>query len=1182
MKMPAIRGIVRQQPSGQPIAKVRVRAYDRDDQTNDLVGQGITAEDGGFEIAGEDAAFAEFVEDGADVVIDVELPDGRTHSARRDLRWNAGQLLPVSTIDVSVGLLDAGGESEHVPGEMKGGDAHGHGEGKKDDHDHEHDHGNGHDHSSVRCGWCGRCHGRRDPCHRPKPPERCRDIYLKIEKIPAYSPVAPDDAEHHKHRRDCMRNPPHEDTQVPHAEVEQRKLDAVVYREYLDPAFSIPNTAPIVAADINEPRYDRRVPGAVLYAEPGERLFIHVLNADDFPHSFHIHGLAYGIDSDGSWPFGVADADGRRSDAICPGDEWCYTFDVTEETIGAWPFHDHYADIFDHVNLGLFGGLIVRDPRCPEPDLEVPFFLHRLSASGHGHGAAGAEAGFDSGTLMPGGTFTHTFPDEGTFEYYCRFHPMQGTVRVTTGGPAAASVSIKDGPGRYDADDVTIRPGGTVTWTHQGAEPHTATQAAAAAKESMCINGRTFVGNTPTIRARAGRRIRWYVFNLDLGTLWHNFHPHGQRFRVADEILDTRSIGPAESFVVDTVVPPVVLLPLKGHCAEHAAHCCGKDGEARLRDVPGLMPRNAGRRRAGGHAAGGHHVAGGHGVIPQGVHPDARAHGPDSGSHQHGHGPGHGHPPHIEPGRKVRLRGDFLVHCHVEMHMMDGMAALVRSIQTMRVPNELASAYCFELPLDHPDECPVVDLHPCGGGAGTWERLPDSPIFVVHAAVMRTGKVVLWSGTAEVGDPLESRVWDPVANTMTTQLFGEDLFCAGQTFLRDGRLLVGGGAPAGSLDSTHIFDPTTEAWTKVNDMLRARWYPTLVPLADGRVIAFSGSGVSDVEVYDPASGSWTLVTGAARNFPELYPSLHVVPSGEIFYSRAGWATADATNTSTGYLSLTGPTNGTWSNLGALQFNDRQEGTAVVQVDTSVTPATARVTVIGGGVSGAATARNPQTAETIDLSALAPAPAWARTADMHYPRVNVNAVLLPDGTVFVVGGQRAGKWNADPQAVLEPEIYDPRSDTWTVMAPMAFPRQYHSIAVLLPDGRVLTAGGVDPRPGVVERDQRSMEVFSPPYLAMGPRPVITTAPATVAYGATFAIDTPDPNAIDSVVLMRPGAVTHHTDAGQRYVKLTITGRSATQVSVRAPADGNLAPPGFYMLFLVKGNGVPSVAAWQQLG
>ena len=761
----------------------------------------------------------------------------------------------------------------------------------------------------------------------PKPPDRCRDIYLKIEKIPAYSPVAPDDAEHHKHRRDCMRNPTHEDTHVPHAEVEQRKLDAVVYREYLDPAFTIPNTAPIAPADINEPRFDRRVPGAVLYADPGERLFIHVLNADDFPHSFHIHGLVYGIDSDGSWPFGVADADGRRSDVICPGDEWCYTFDVTEETIGAWPFHDHYADIYDHVNLGLFGGLIVRDPRCCEPDIEVPFFLHRLSGgSSHaGHGGGRADTGFDSGTLSPGGTFAHAFPDEGTFEYFCRFHPMQGVVRVTMGGPAAASVAIKDGPGRFDADDVTVRPGGIVTWTHQGAEPHSVTQAAAAARESWCINGRSFIGNTPTIRARPGRRIRWYVFNLDLGMMWHNFHVHGQRFRVGDEIVDTRSIGPAESFIADTVVPPVVLLPLKGDCADHASHCCGKEGEIHLRDVPGLLPRNAGRGRAG--AAGGcsrraswrrarrwrTDAARRHTTAAMPTRTTHTHDGSDAHPHDHGHGawswiarsrswlrsrPRTG----LEPGRKVRLRGDFLVHCHVEMHMMEGMAALVRSIQTMKVTKELASAYCFELPLDHPDECPIVDLHPCGGGAGTWERLPDAPIFVVHAAVMRTGKVLLWAGTAEVGDPLESRVWDPATNTMTTQLFGEDLFCAGQTFLRDGRVLVGGGAPAGSLDSTHIFDPATETWTKVNDMLRARWYPTLVPLQDGRVMAFSGMGATDVEVYDPATGNWTLVTGAARNFPELYPSLHVVPGGEIFYSRAGWAMADTGNTNTGYLS----------------------------------------------------------------------------------------------------------------------------------------------------------------------------------------------------------------------------------------------------------------------------------------
>ena len=182
-------------------------------------------------------------------------------------------------------------------------------------------------------------------------------------------------------------------------------------------------------------------------------------------------------------------------------------------------------------------------------------------------------------------------------------------------------------------------------------------------------------------------------------------------------------------------------------------------------------------------------------------------------------------------------------------------------------------------------------------------------------------------------------------------------------------------------------------------MLRARWYPTLVPLADGRVMAFSGIGrhrTSRCSTRRP--GNWTLVTGAARNFPELYPSLHVVPSGEIFYSRAGWAMADTGNTNTGYLSLTGPTSGTWSDLGALQFNDRQEGTAVIQVDTSATPADGaghdrRRRCLGSG-DRRATRRRPKRSTS---RALAPAPAWTRTADMHFPRVNVNAVLLPDGT-----------------------------------------------------------------------------------------------------------------------------------------------------------------------------------------
>jgi hypothetical protein len=201
--------------------------------------------------------------------------------------------------------------------------------------------------------------------------------------------------------------------------------------------------------------------------------------------------------------------------------------------------------------------------------------------------------------------------------------------------------------------------------------------------------------------------------------------------------------------------------------------------------------------------------------------------------------------------------------------------------------------------------------------------------------------------------------------------------------------------------------------------------------------------------------------------------------------------------------------------------------------------------------------------------------------MTFARTNVNAVLLPDGTVFVVGGQRNGKWNADPQPVLEAEIYDPSDDSWTVTAPMAFPRQYHSIAVLLPDGRVLTAGGVDPSPGIIERDQRSMEVFSPAYLSRGPRPVVAAVPANVAYGADFDVDSPDADDVDAVVFLRPCSVTHHTDAGQRYVKLEIRNRDPASLTVRAPANGNVAPPGYYMLFLVSATGVPSVARFVRI-
>jgi len=185
----------------------------------------------------------------------------------------------------------------------------------------------------------------------------------------------------------------HEDGKIPDDEVAARRLTALIYREYLDSQYLVPKPDKLIAADVNEPPFTRRVPGTVIYARPGDRLRIHVKNGDVQPHSFHLHGLRYGIDSDGSWPFGTQSDDGRRSDEICPGQTWTYTFEVTEESIGAWPFHDHYRNIGADVNRGLFGGLVVlrekehehlpRFPYPPEFEKRVQEILKQLEGRPH-------------------------------------------------------------------------------------------------------------------------------------------------------------------------------------------------------------------------------------------------------------------------------------------------------------------------------------------------------------------------------------------------------------------------------------------------------------------------------------------------------------------------------------------------------------------------------------------------------------------------------------------------------------------------------------------------------------------------------------------------------------------------------------------------------------------------------
>jgi hypothetical protein len=270
-------------------------------------------------------------------------------------------------------------------------------------------------------------------------PMAVRDIYLKIEPIRDYSPVEPDDhvSPPIKYRRDCMRNMGHEDGVISPAEVAARRLTALIYREYLDPQYLVPKPDKLVAADVNEPAFTRRVPGTVLYARPGDWLRIHVRNADVSPHSFHLHGVRYGIDSDGSWPFGSQSDDGRRSDEICPGQTWTYSFQVTEDTVGAWPFHDHCRDIGANLNRGLFGGLVVlpEDEHGQLPRFPFPrdFLAHLQEVLEHlpGRHAAGQDQhGEQQGDAGVHGGIAHRGPAAAAMAM-----PVPG-VRPAPGGGA--------------------------------------------------------------------------------------------------------------------------------------------------------------------------------------------------------------------------------------------------------------------------------------------------------------------------------------------------------------------------------------------------------------------------------------------------------------------------------------------------------------------------------------------------------------------------------------------------------------------------------------------------------------------------------------------------------------------------------------------------------------------------
>ncbi len=447
---------------------------------------------------------------------------------------------------------------------------------------------------------------------------------------------------------------------------------------------------------------------------------------------------------------------------------------------------------------------------------------------------------------------------------------------------------------------------------------------------------------------------------------------------------------------------------------------------------------------------------------------------------------------------------------------------------------------------------------------GEWGPTFQTPVVGIHVHLLPTGKVLLW------GDRGDAQLWDPESPNggFTAIAKTYRIFCSGHTFLPDGRLLITGGTISGTRGDPRavIFDPATNSWTPTSSMAQGRYYPTTTVLSNGNVVAISGSDETATVVDIPEvwnGSSWRRLTSASLSIPNpYYPAVFLAPNGKPFL--AGF------QASTRYLS-TGST-GQWNTVATRNAPDRKLGSAVMY-------APGKVLYAGGG--------DPPTssAEVIDLNAASPG--WRDVAGMQFARRQMNATILADGSVLVTNGTSGPGFNDVTQAVEEAELWNPATEAWTTMAREAVGRTYHSAALLLPDGRVLSSGSGEGGGVSFENSQFTMQVFSPPYLynpdgSAAARPTIASAPANIAYGGSFAVESPEAGTVTRGTLIRLSSVTHAFNQSQHIYPLAFTADGATTLRADAPPSGHLAPPGPYLLFLLSPQGVPSIAKMVTVG
>ncbi len=464
---------------------------------------------------------------------------------------------------------------------------------------------------------------------------------------------------------------------------------------------------------------------------------------------------------------------------------------------------------------------------------------------------------------------------------------------------------------------------------------------------------------------------------------------------------------------------------------------------------------------------------------------------------------------------------------------------------------------------------------------GSWGPVENVGLVPVAMANIPNGNILMWSAYANMtfggtNGYTQTVIYDPDTGGLSARQVGNtqhDMFCPGIANMPDGRVMVTGGS--GNAE-TSIYNPATDTWEDTSDMNIGRGYHANVTLSDGSVLAVGGSWsggvrVKDSEVYRNRSwttlpgmkGGGTLLTadtqGQYRSDNHMW--LFTWKNNRVFHAGPARTMHWLDPAGQGSIQPVGPRGAD---------ADAMNGNAVMYDEGKI--------LTTGGAPNYITGSSSGNAHVIDLNT---GGSVRQVQSLSRPRALHSSVVLPSGEVVAVGGQSFVELFRDSNAVMVPELFDPDTETWSQLAPMAAPRTYHSSALLLADGRVMTGGGglCGNCVGDPSRNHPDVQILTPPYLLdaagnLKSRPIINSVPGSAGYGQSVTVNVS--GGASEFALIRLANSTHATNNGQRRIPVSFTATGGGNYQVTMPGDPGVAPPGSYMLFALDANGTPSVS------